>query len=626
MYIRSFEVNNYKSFLASSEVELADGFNVIVGPNNVGKTALVEALSLDFTTQPHRSLRTLPNPQSRVSGTSSVTVRFEIERGELIQLLADELEQWHVQRPGELGAREFFDEFAARFMTEDVHRIEVTYGPDRIEAAAMLGLVFPIPGTPETASFNTFAFKVDPERRGLEYVNHGTAGAASLLLPQLAPLLKKRIHRLVSQRTIPARSRIRSSSELLPDASNLASVLHVLRSNERRWDRFNDLVSTVLPEIRRIAITVPTDKDVEIRVWTVDPETEREDLAPSLNDSGTGIGQVLAIFYILVTAEYPTVIIIDEPQSFLHPGAIRKLFDVLKSQRESRYRHQYIVTTHSPTVITAADPQTMLMVRKPEFESQIEAIDVRRAQDLQDALADVGARLADVFGADNVLWVEGRTEEACFPKILTSIAKTPLLGTTVLGVVATGDFEGRRSDIILELCERLSGATALLPPAIAFVFDAENRTPIQRADLERRGSEKVHFLPRRTFENYLLNPRAIAELMSSIDGFTEGDNVIMSEQVQEWLESNRWHRRYINQAGDRSEERWLREGNGAKLLADMFTQMSGVRVEYGKIEHGEWLTDWLIAHSPDDLTQLGQFLSELLPTTEVSLTESGFLA
>src|SRR5215211_6314598 len=111
MYIRSFEVSNYKSFLASGEVALTAGFNVIVGPNNVGKTALVEALSLDFKDQPHRSLQTAPNPQTRASGDSRVTVSFEVGRDELIQLFADELEQWHVQRPGEATPQEDFDEF-----------------------------------------------------------------------------------------------------------------------------------------------------------------------------------------------------------------------------------------------------------------------------------------------------------------------------------------------------------------------------------------------------------------------------------------------------------------------------------------------------------------------------------
>ena len=162
MYIRSFEVNNYKSFLASGVVALTAGFNIVVGPNNVGKTALVEALSLDFSSQPHRSLRTAPNPQTRASGNSSVTVSLEVERNELLQLFADELEQWHVQRTGEIGTQEAFNEFAARFMSVDTHRIDVTYGPDRIEAAAMLDLVFPIPNTPEDAGFNTFVFASVP--------------------------------------------------------------------------------------------------------------------------------------------------------------------------------------------------------------------------------------------------------------------------------------------------------------------------------------------------------------------------------------------------------------------------------------------------------------------------------
>jgi len=32
-------------------------------------------------------------------------------------------------------------------------------------------------------------------------------------------------------------------------------------------------------------------------------------------------------------------------------------------------------------------------------------------------LAETWARLSDVFGSDNILWVEGRTEEMCYKKI-----------------------------------------------------------------------------------------------------------------------------------------------------------------------------------------------------------------
>jgi predicted ATP-binding protein involved in virulence len=44
--IESFRVVNYKSFADSEEIRLEPGFNVIVGRNNVGKTALAEARRL----------------------------------------------------------------------------------------------------------------------------------------------------------------------------------------------------------------------------------------------------------------------------------------------------------------------------------------------------------------------------------------------------------------------------------------------------------------------------------------------------------------------------------------------------------------------------------------------------
>src|SRR5439155_11899920 len=118
--------------------------------------------------------------------------------------------------------------------------------------------------------------------------------------------------------------------------------------------------------------------------------------------------------------------------------------------------------------------------------------------------ADVGARLSDVFGADAILWVEGLTEELCFPKI----AQRPLLGTAIVGVMHTADFDPRRSEATVQLYQRLSGGRGLLPPAVGFIFDREGRSDGEREDLERYGS--VSFLPRRMYENYLLNPTGVA--------------------------------------------------------------------------------------------------------------------
>lgn len=92
MRIESFRVVNYKSFVDSGEIRLEPGFNVIVGRNNVGKTALAEALGLRFADKPHLSTKTVPRPGAAPSSASSqVMVPIGLGAGELAGLLTTEM-------------------------------------------------------------------------------------------------------------------------------------------------------------------------------------------------------------------------------------------------------------------------------------------------------------------------------------------------------------------------------------------------------------------------------------------------------------------------------------------------------------------------------------------------------
>ena len=328
-----------------------------------------------------------------------------------------------------------------------------------------------------------------------------------------------------------------------------------------------------------------------------------------MSESGTGIGQVLAILYVVLTSDYERTIIIDEPQSFLHPGATRKLFEILREYSQ----HQYIVTTHSPTVVTAADPQTIFIVRKEEAESSIEPIDVTETQKLRFYLSEIGARLADVFGADNILWVEGPTEEQCFPIILEKVIREPLMGTQIIGVKHTGDLEGKHSQTVFDIYERLSGGRGLLPPSIGFIFDKEKRTSLQIADLRRQSKGLVSFTPRRMYENYLLNPHAIAAIMSQIEDFS--DAPLTATRIEEWLRDNKWNNEYIQSKSDpedRTEEKWIENVHGARILESAFRTLSENRFSYDKIEHGLALTKWIVEHAPSDLEEVADLLSTAL--------------
>ncbi len=96
MHLSSFHITNYKSFRDSGEVRLRPGFNVVVGANNVGKTALVEALSLRSSHKPHRSPETVPNPFAKPDPYSQIKVAFELNWQEFLEVLEGITPPWLV--------------------------------------------------------------------------------------------------------------------------------------------------------------------------------------------------------------------------------------------------------------------------------------------------------------------------------------------------------------------------------------------------------------------------------------------------------------------------------------------------------------------------------------------------
>ena len=170
--------------------------------------------------------------------------------------------------------------------------------------------------------------------------------------------------------------------------------------------------------------------------------------------------------------------------------------------------------------------------------------------------------------------------------------------------------------MLLDVYLRLSAGGGLQPPALAFVFDKETRSENEREELLRRLGGKVHFLPVRMFENYLVHPQAIATLASSIDGFfADDESAEPLHLVETWLNKNMWAERYFRSPvpeADRSPEKWREEAHGADLLADLFNDLSECRVPYEKVTYGSMLADWLLENSPVDLKEPSDFLEGIL--------------
>ncbi len=645
MFIKKLQAFNYKSYLDSSLMEFTPGINIIIGRNNAGKTSLLELLTLKFENQPHKSLKTLPTKSSLIKEESKIQFSLSIEKQELRTFFK------HIQSPvGMLNpgirfddeesaieyymstnnedAREvmerqnslIFDAFNRldKFLDND-ENLEIKlllFNNFKLEDSTLEALstfeLYPPFGAREDGKYGFYKLKYDSNEE-LILENHYpddfepisySADIKESIGFRLFESFVQKIYQFKAERLNIGSCKLENNSELKSDISNLAEVLCILQGKQPGvFVKFNELVSIILPEIQWISVVQKEDYNVEILVWNLDPKLNRDDLSLPLSSCGSGVGQVLAILYILVSSEEPRTLIIDEPQSFLHPGAARKLIEIIKTFPQ----HQYFIATHSPEIITAANPSNIIKLHYENCETKASVIDATEIESQNAILYDLGVRLSDVFGADNILWVEGETEEKCFPLILEKVLNKQLRGNKILAVQHTGDFDGTKASLIFDIYDKLSGGIHLFPPAIGFLFDSEKKSEEDKKTWQERSQKPVEFLSRRMYENYLLDPDAISAVFN-------GENQsrreplkihITSENVEEWLENKKQEKEF-------SEEDFLYKIHGSQILQQLFSNFSQREIKFKKLKHSYELTKWLLEHKRCFLSELAAEVENML--------------
>lgn len=605
MLIRKAQIQNYKSYQNSESLDFSEGFNVVVGRNDSGKTALIEALSLNFHNNPTRNFQTVPFRDATHANNSRCTVTFEVGPAEIEEIVASFPDKTAVmlsqgEQPGVL-----FNAFTNALNETQI--LSVEFGAEKQIYSASLKALAPahVSGTPTYARFDKHLTTRKFTFNGaiVTGIPHG-----EIWQYQLASLLRNRVYAFRAERLNLAQSPIGHHGVLNRDAQNLAQVLHVLRAkNPSKFSRIEKHLREIFPHIQQVTIPPFNEREVRILLWPMDPSSERDDLAISLADSGTGVGQVLAILYVVVTSEYPQVIIIDEPQSFLHPGAVQKLMEILKRYQQ----HQFIITTHSPLAIISSEAKKLFFARRFDDGTRLEVIDRASTDQLRGILLDVGARLSDVFGADKILWVEGKTEEVCFPLLVEHFVSEMQPGLQILGVRRTSDFEKKDVERTLEIYHQLCSGNSLLPPALGFIFDSEKLTEANKQEIRKISNGAVHFLPRRMYENYLLIPSAIQIVMSEL---LAGKECPSEDQISAWIDRNKWNDGFFDRpvlAENRQESHWITNVHGAKFMSQLFSELSNVRLEYRKVEHGPILTKAILATASSEFSEIAELLKFL---------------
>ena len=287
MIFKSVQVLNFKSFRDSGKIPLAEGFNVIVGKNDAGKSALVEALSLQAQSKPHKSLLTLPEFDSRMPSVESITrVGIYITHKNLQDILA--------------GVPHTYFEFN---VFQDLNSVFAKF-QDLIAQPSEKFIFEWVNSNFRQGGFeNLFEIQQQNQRQIIGITNseyphkftpvlQGSNANGSALGQLVGQALAAHIYTFRAERLNVGECAASGRSLLAPNASNLAEVLnHLSTANPRRFERFIGHVRTIFPHITEItAPFVHESNTARILVWNIPSETERADLAVPLSESGTGVG------------------------------------------------------------------------------------------------------------------------------------------------------------------------------------------------------------------------------------------------------------------------------------------------------------------------------------------------
>ena len=232
-----------------------------------------------------------------------------------------------------------------------------------------------------------------------------------------------------------------SYSSQLEEGMSTIKRLFDIQSEERidelrEFDRkANENLKATFPGVN-ISLDIPTPKVEDIlKNGTLKiTEDTLSGEGRDINSMGSGAQRSVQMALIRQLAEVKasssdrvsnTLLLLDEPELYLHPKAIKHLRESLKELSRSGY--QILFTTHSALMVNKKDMVSANLVRKTKskgthslrrFNDAFEQLKID-AEHQMDILFQLG-NSSEVLFSDQVILAEGKTEEKVLPAIFDS--------------------------------------------------------------------------------------------------------------------------------------------------------------------------------------------------------------
>lgn len=403
-------IKNYRSILDSGVIELRD-YSVLVGKNNEGKTNILNAISVAFQVMrefsPHNSFSFAP---SRLMAKRYYS--FDVDYPMDYQSKG---EAFINNNPTSISLSFSLSEDEKRGLFKETR---LTYN-----APIEIIIVFEKTGV----SINVARRRKDDEQ------SSKTKSLVSFIIESFGIIYIPTIR--TSEQSMRIIEQIVSNglSSLRHDEGYREAYELINKKEQEKLDEISANLSPIMKQF------IPNVSSVKLDRGHASIRTMRRDIGfiiddgseTSIEQKGDGIKSLIQIALLKETSETDNgIILIEEPESHLHSGAIHELCKVLQ---EISKKQQIVVTTHSPIFINSSHLDCNYIVNEQKCAPTGSLSDIRNV---------LGVHFSDsLFSSDCVVVVEGESDKKIYSHLLSlasPLFKKCLESGTISFVVTRG--------------------------------------------------------------------------------------------------------------------------------------------------------------------------------------------
>lgn len=285
------------------------------------------------------------------------------------------------------------------------------------------------------------------------------------------------------------------------------------------------------------------NRDVEkILQVTTEIWQPAQNLTKPISQMGKGMRSIYLLSLLEAYAEIdenlPSIILIEDPEIFLHPSLQKTSGKIL--YRLSR-KNQVIFTTHSPNLLPNFGSRQIRQVIIKEDGSS----GVREKTDISAILDDLGYTAGDLMNVNFVFIVEGKQDKSRLPLLLRKYYSETFNEQGQLfriAIITTNSCTNIKTYANLKYMNQI-----YLRDQFLMIRDSDGKDPIGLGRqlcryYEERNLEEIDKLPRvrpenvlilkyYSFENYFLNPQVMARLH-----IVESEEAFYETLLEKWNE------------------------------------------------------------------------------------------